>query len=371
MDTIGSFGGEVESHTHSGYSDGMYRDEGFYEKMLAIRRKYGIPLKTICITDHDTMNGYEPLRRIFRRRRGESGEEIKLLAGIEFTCRLKGREAHILGYFAEIKAGILNRYLKPAAEKIISWNELRLLEGKVLGGILSEQYELLGMEFNLDYRAAEGAARLECQKDIEAELKKKAGDELIWKPNVSRSYIRRQIEKQLGTPEKGLQSFTMRSHSGGENKAALRDFYRRNCCRNSHLIEEAVERSAGIILYTKLESRSPVSAEEAVEAIALAGGWAVLAHPGENILRQEEALDKDKTEERLKEIAKLIDSGLKGVEVHYPSHSTEQREILSKFAGDYGLVECGGSDWHGKGKIQDRRVGRFTPGGMVKGLGIV
>jgi|GEM_PF-1406883 len=361
---------EIETHTHSGYSDGNYTDEAFYDKLYEIKRKFDLPLKIVCLTDHDTMNGLEPLLRIFRRRNEETGEEMELIPGIELTCSFGGREAHILGYFTEVEPEKSDAYLKPAAEKIIGWNEVRLFDAKVLGGLLAEHYQTLRMNFNLDYREAERSARENCQIDTVKELQKKAGDKLIWKPNVSRGYLRKQIEKQLRIPESGLQTFSIRRHSGAKHAEALKDFYRKNCRKNAHLIEEMVDKSVGIILYSNIESVSPVEAMEAVEAISKAGGAAVLAHPGENLLRQEEAVDLDRAGERLKEIALLIDFGLKGLEVYYPSHSPEQTKLLLQFAQVKGLAACGGSDWHGKSELQDSRVGKWTPGDMLEKLGI-
>lgn len=79
--------------------------------------------------------------------------------------------------------------------------------------------------------------------------------------------------------------------------------------------------------------------EEAVEMIVGAGGLPVLAHPGQ--LKRDEL------------IPELVEMGLEGLEVYYPSHSRFETNHYEEMARHYGLVATGGSDCHGpnKGKI--------------------
>lgn len=75
---------------------------------------------------------------------------------------------------------------------------------------------------------------------------------------------------------------------------------------------------------------------ETFEAIALireAGGIPVLAHPGRM------------ADDRL--IAELVNNGLQGIEVYYPTHTLEQIEHYLKLATKYKLNVTGGSDYHG------------------------
>jgi predicted metal-dependent phosphoesterase TrpH len=75
-----------------------------------------------------------------------------------------------------------------------------------------------------------------------------------------------------------------------------------------------------------------VTPQEAIGAIAAAGGVPVLAHPGR--LRDEAIVDE------------LAGAGLAGLEVYHPSHSAAQRERYKKKAGEYGLLITAGSDFH-------------------------
>lgn len=88
-------------------------------------------------------------------------------------------------------------------------------------------------------------------------------------------------------------------------------------------------------------SHYKLSPDEAVKLITQANGIAVLAHP--------------MVSNRDNIIQKLMKSGLKGIEVYYPTHSPEQLEKYKNIANKYGLLITGGTDYHGK--HSGRRVG--------------
>ncbi len=73
----------------------------------------------------------------------------------------------------------------------------------------------------------------------------------------------------------------------------------------------------------------------AIETILACKGIPVLAHPG--FSQQEETIQW------------LTSKGLQGIEVHYPTHSTQQIKKFSELAVKYNLVVTGGSDYHGPG----------------------
>ncbi|MCL6592257.1 MAG: PHP domain-containing protein [Firmicutes bacterium] len=85
---------------------------------------------------------------------------------------------------------------------------------------------------------------------------------------------------------------------------------------------------------------------DTMEAIALirgAGGVPVLAHPGR--------MGDDSM------IPRLVDSGLQGLEVYYPTHGPEMEAKYRRLAWKYGLVPTGGSDYHGSFSLI--RIGDF------------
>ncbi len=83
--------------------------------------------------------------------------------------------------------------------------------------------------------------------------------------------------------------------------------------------------------YVRREGLGP---EEAIAAIAAAGGIPVLAHFRE-------------APERVEVVRELVDAGLRGLEVHYRSFDVATVEAVGTVARELGLVETGGSDYHG------------------------
>ena len=82
--------------------------------------------------------------------------------------------------------------------------------------------------------------------------------------------------------------------------------------------------------------------QRAVELVVRAGGVPVLAHPGR---LQDEAI-----------IEELVEVGLLGIEVFYPTHSPGQIAHYRDIATEYGLVMTAGSDFHDL-KYNPRGVG--------------
>jgi predicted metal-dependent phosphoesterase TrpH len=75
-----------------------------------------------------------------------------------------------------------------------------------------------------------------------------------------------------------------------------------------------------------------ITPHEAIDVIIASGGFAVLAHPG-----------------RLKDynmIGELVEHGLKGLEVFYPTHEPAQVQYFRDQAKKHGLVMSAGSDFH-------------------------
>jgi predicted metal-dependent phosphoesterase TrpH len=79
-----------------------------------------------------------------------------------------------------------------------------------------------------------------------------------------------------------------------------------------------------------------MSAARAIELIHLAGGVAVMAHPGLN--RTDEV------------IPAMVEAGLDGIECFHTKHSTVTSEHYLEIAERFGLLITGGSDCHGLSK---------------------
>ncbi|MCG8607746.1 PHP domain-containing protein [bacterium] len=86
-----------------------------------------------------------------------------------------------------------------------------------------------------------------------------------------------------------------------------------------------------------------IDLENALKLIRSAGGVSVVAHPG---------LQLD-----IREIEKLTQAGIDGIEVIHPAHDDDRVQLYRKLAYDHNLVETGGSDFHG-GKKGDSVLGK-------------
>ena len=88
--------------------------------------------------------------------------------------------------------------------------------------------------------------------------------------------------------------------------------------------------SRGSLVYAEREKFSPL---DAINLIHSVNGLAVLAHPSwvDNLEAQ---------------LPSLVEAGLAGMEVHYSSYSSKLIMELDSLAKRFGLVACGGSDYH-------------------------
>jgi len=75
-----------------------------------------------------------------------------------------------------------------------------------------------------------------------------------------------------------------------------------------------------------------ITPEQAIDVIRASGGLPVLAHPGR--LKDDAIIDE------------LIEHGLGGLEVFYPTHNASQTAMFRERAGRNGLVMTAGSDFH-------------------------
>ncbi len=95
----------------------------------------------------------------------------------------------------------------------------------------------------------------------------------------------------------------------------------------------------GAPAYVRRDSLEP---EEGIGLIHDAGGLAVLAHPRSLAAKTEEGFETA--------LAKLVDTGLDGIEVYCSSQGSKESEFYKSMALKYDLFATGGSDFHGAGK---------------------
>ena len=100
------------------------------------------------------------------------------------------------------------------------------------------------------------------------------------------------------------------------------------------------------------------SPEQVVRIINEAGGKAVFAHPGD-FFKKRNSLPISKIEGSFKKLLnKLIEAGLAGIEVSYPTHTPKQVLRFKSIAQKFNLISTGGSDYHGIAFTPDRSIGQ-------------
>jgi predicted metal-dependent phosphoesterase TrpH len=94
-------------------------------------------------------------------------------------------------------------------------------------------------------------------------------------------------------------------------------------------------------------ARDDVTPEWSIALIHAAGGAAVMAHPFT-------------TFDPPAMVDALVIVGLDGIEVEYGSYDEEHRAILREIANERGLIQTGGSDYHGPAHREDSPLGSGT-----------
>ncbi|WP_166985007.1 PHP domain-containing protein [Canibacter zhoujuaniae] len=122
------------------------------------------------------------------------------------------------------------------------------------------------------------------------------------------------------------------------------------------LVRQGIVRDRGAAFATLLSHTSKYyvpndmfDTVEAVEIVTGAGGVTVVAHPA--AIRNDEVLDR-------REIALLVDAGLRGIELRHPENNPQHIPALGQIAKDMDLLITGSSDFHGAGKAN--RIGDET-----------
>lgn len=125
--------GRADLHVHTTHSDGVCSP---CEVVNAAAR---VGLAALAITDHDTVSGPSVAR-------GEAARlGVELVAGVELTAELDGREIHILGHFIrDDDPGLIVATDRLRAERV---GRLRAMAGRLAGLGLSVDLDALRASF--------------------------------------------------------------------------------------------------------------------------------------------------------------------------------------------------------------------------------
>lgn len=116
----------IDLHTHTIYSDGEYTPDEVIEKAKSCN------IKTVAITDHDTVLGLKNIDY-------NAHQEIDIIPGVELTVKRPFGRMHILGYFIDYNNPELNDLLNEIHQNSI--NNLKNIADYLayIGIILKEQ----------------------------------------------------------------------------------------------------------------------------------------------------------------------------------------------------------------------------------------
>lgn len=291
-----------DTHNHTKGSDG--RQTSF----RAMLRAYNQGINVMAITDHDSVRGFRNLEEDMYSVIGtikedksydptkilEMLENIKILKGTELITSYNGVIIEVLGYNFDI-------------EKM----EVEIANLKFT--IKEKPYEALYKGFNkiIDEKG------LTFDKSVLDEAYEKI--KIEGKGGVVGPFF-----NELINHEENKKLLKYIDENGEEKEAdSLKLFI------NKHLYNKESS------LFVDMSNTRP-SYKDTIDAIHRAGGQAFLAHAGRY-------KDKMPVEEY---IDNMIKEGLDGLEVYYPDHSYEFRELLLEKVKEHGIRVSGGSDDH-------------------------
>lgn len=165
--------------------------------------------------------------------------------------------------------------------------------------------------------------------------------ELCEKLDAIRKERKRRMQKMLDKLEKlGIEVAEEDVVAGTKNKSIGRLHLAEALMRKKYVgsIAEAFNRYLGLEgpAYSK---KYMLSIRDAIQIVEKSGGVAVLAHPG--VLNHDEL------------IPKMVNAGLRGIEVFYPRHNKVQESYYEGIARKHNLIVSGGSDFHGPGRTEN------------------
>ncbi len=113
--------GIADLHTHTTCSDGAYTPE------VLVRKAAQKGIRTLSITDHDTLSAY-PEAMKWTLRFG-----VRLIPGIEITASYEGRDVHLLGYGFDPEDEKLRRFVEDIQQERMERNHRIMARLEALG----------------------------------------------------------------------------------------------------------------------------------------------------------------------------------------------------------------------------------------------
>lgn len=268
--------GNIDLHIHS-----IHSDDGEYTVESLVRQAEEAGLSVAAIADHDSV------KACLERHRLNLKTSTRWIDAIEISCRHKGRDYHLLGYFID---PFDLRYAK--LEENMRINEEAATQ---------ERLDLLASHFGFAF-------------PMEA-LRHVAKGKLITGEVICEWLLENEGNRKIEELRKYFPG-------GSRSDNPLVNFYW------DYL-------SQGKVAYVEVDVPSM---SESIRLVHETGGVAVLAHPGNNVKEDKAVLDE------------LTSLGLDGIEAFSSYHGELQNAFYVAYAKKKNLLFTCGSDYHGKTK---------------------
>lgn len=266
---------KIDLHMHTSMSN-----DGTYTPEVLTKMCHEAGLEIFAIADHNSTKAYvyaKPIADSFN---------MKLIPAVELDCHIDGTNLHVLGYDIDPFNPVFNDY-----EEFIASQE------RETSKVTIQKIRELGIHLN------------------EEELNEIAINGVITGEMIA------EVALQDPINESNKLLFPYRN-SGHRSDNPFVNFYWDYCAQ-------------GKIAYSHIDFKT---IDEIVKMIKDAHGFAVLAHPGNNIKTNVELFNK------------IIDKGVVGVEVYSSYHNLEVTAHYLNLAHEKDLIITIGSDFHGKTK---------------------
>ena len=120
----------VDFHLHTNYSDGDLSPDDL------IKLAKNNNLDIIAITDHDTVSG---IKNIANR------QDIKIINGIEFSCKINKGRMHLLGYDIDVENNDLNEKINELRDNSLNTLLSLIVQIKIDYGIVFKYDDIKGL----------------------------------------------------------------------------------------------------------------------------------------------------------------------------------------------------------------------------------
>ena len=264
-------------------------NDGTYSPETIIQMCHEAGLEIVALADHNSTKAFRIAKPI------ADAYGMKLIPAVELDCHIDGINLHVLGY------GI-----NPNHPTFDAYEEEILSQERISSQFVVNKIRELGIHLEdkaLNRVQIHGVITGEMIAEVALEDSKNDNNELL-------------VPYREG---------------GSRSQNPLVNFYWDYCAQ-------------GKVAYYPIQFRT---IDEIIQMINDAGGFAVLAHPGNNIKTNVDVFKK------------IIDKGVIGVEVYSSYHSPEVIEHYHALALEHDLIMTLGSDFHGKTK-PSIHLGKFS-----------